>query len=40
MNNQITQNLISSESLCEYLIRVGAKNNPEKKEDDCISQRD
>jgi len=24
----------------EYLIRIGAKNNPEKKEDDCISQRD
>lgn len=28
------------ELLEEYLTRIGAMNNPEKKEDECISQRD
>jgi len=28
------------ETLEQYLIRIGAINNTEKKEDDCISQRD
>jgi len=28
------------ETLEEYLTRIGAKNNPEKKEDECIPQRD
>jgi len=28
------------ETIEEYLKRIGAKNNPEKKEDNCISQRD
>lgn len=31
---------LDGELLEVYLARIGAKNNPEKKEDDCISQRD
>lgn len=36
----IPNDMSENESIEEYLSRIGALNNQEKKEDDCISQRD
>ena len=39
-DHDIEEHFERVEQLEEYLKKIGAKNNPEKKEDDCISRGD